>query len=92
MMWYRKEGYLGPPVLEAYFRKKKTQGIFNFIFKYNKRWFILDFNKGTLSYAKNKNKKISNIIPFNDIIEITSSHSSDIIRMAITDKQLKELK
>ena len=45
MMWYRKQGYQGQPVLEAYFRKKKTQGILNFLFKYNKRWFILDFNK-----------------------------------------------
>ena len=92
MMWYRKQGYQGQPVLEAYFRKKKTQGILNFLFKYNKRWFILDFNKWTLSYAPNKNKKISNIFAFKDIIEVTSNTSLEMMRMAVTDKKLKELK
>lgn len=92
MMWYRKQGYQGQPVLEAYFRKKKTQGVLTFLFKYNKRWFVLDFNKCTLSYAPNKNKKFSNIFAFKDILDVASNQSVEQIRMAVTDKQLKDLK
>ena len=92
MSWYRKQGYEGPSILEWYFKKKKQNGILGFLYKFNKRWFVLDFDKSTLSYSANKNKKTLSIINFKDIVEVISSHSVEKLRMAIDDKELEELK
>lgn len=59
MMWYRKIGYEGPPRLEAYFKKKKSDGKLGFFSNFNKRWFTLDFDKGTMCYAAAPNKCIA---------------------------------
>lgn len=91
MKWYRKAGYQGPIILEAYMRKKKSSKSLSF-FNYNKRWFVLDFDKGTLTYAPNKKKEPTQVISFNDILRVECEITKEDLRDATSSKRLKELK
>lgn len=90
-MWYRKEGYEGPAILEAYFKKKKSDTKLGFFSNYNKRWFMLDFEKATLSYSAGPQKKVTCIVPFKDILKVKSDLDRDVMRLTTSAKKLKLL-
>lgn len=92
MKWYRKLGYEGPEMLECYMKKKKSDAKVSFFQKYNKRWFILNFDASLLSYAPSKSKTPTCLIPFKDILRIKSDPSNDELRMATKDSKLRMLK
>jgi hypothetical protein len=91
MMWYRKLGYEGQPRLEAYFKKKKSDGKLGFFSNFNKRWFTLDFDKWILCYSAAPNKRIAWTIPFKDILRVNSELNRDKLRLTTSSKQLKLL-
>jgi hypothetical protein len=89
MVWYKEEGYEGERYLESYFKKKKTDGKFGFFSSFNKRWFMLDFDKCTLSYSTAPKKKISCVIPFKDILRVKQGIDSDKMRLTTSSKKLQ---
>jgi hypothetical protein len=48
--------------VEGYLKKQKKNGKLSIFSKYVKRYFILDLEKGIISYADEKGKKPSTII------------------------------
>ena len=82
-------GYEGPHILSAYMKKKKEKvGLFS---GFNKRWFVLDFDQGILSYGPGRNKKATCVIPFKDILKIEGEPSKDQLRLTTSSKALELL-
>lgn len=91
MAWYEKYGYNGPVFIEDYFKKKKSESKVGFFSNFNKRWFMLDFKKATLSYSHGPNKKATCIIPFKDIIRVEAEIDKDKLRLTTSIKKLQLL-
>ena len=61
-------------VIEGYLKKRKENSVFGGMFSnYNKRWFVLDLNKGEFKY---KNKPGSKQNKINITIQVLSCESA----------------
>lgn len=89
--WYRKLGYEGPSKISSYLKKRKSDKKIGFFSKYNKRWFVMDFDKGTLTYANGPSKKVACTILFKDILRVNSDIDRDKLRVTTNACELKML-